>query len=169
MNDNLSTSLFETAKIAHRILKEKNLTLAVAESCTGGLIASSIVSIAGASQIFKGSAVCYCDSAKHKILNVKKETIETFFAESPQCAFEMATGAKNIYDASIAISSTGFMDANTAEKPSELGGKAFICLCGNVHGKNVEVSKVISLDTNNDRNENRTLVAIEALKLLEEI
>lgn len=168
MND-ISTSLINVAQQAHCILKSNKLSLAVTESCTGGLIASAIVSIAGASEFFKGSAVCYCDVAKNKILNVKKETLDTFFAESPECAIEMASGAKNIYGSSLAISSTGFLDANTAPKPIELGGKVFICLCGDVRGRKIEISKIIALDVDNDRNQNRTLVAIEALKLLEEI
>ena len=140
---------------------EKNLSLAGAESCTGGAVASAIVSISGASKIFKGSAVCYCDNAKCDILKVSKSTLEKFFAESKECAEEMAKGALNIYKADIAFATTGFLDANVGLKTTDLAGIVFLAIAK----KSGEVyTKKIILNPLNQRNENRTKCVIETLQ-----
>lgn len=95
------------------------LSLSLAESCTGGLISAVVTDIPGASEIFCGSAVTYADSAKENILGVSKLTIETFGAVSGECAAEMASGARRIYGADIAMSVTGVAGpgGGSAEKP----------------------------------------------------
>lgn len=86
---------------------EKNKTLAVAESCTGGLISSKIVEISGSSKIFKLGAVCYSNEAKQKILNVKKSSLDRFGAVSSVVAKEMAFGARNACCADFGVATTG--------------------------------------------------------------
>ena len=81
--------MIEDLRLAAKLVLEKcverGLTACAAESCTGGLVASSIVAEPHASRFFLGSAVVYCDAAKERILKVKNETIERHFAESPEC------------------------------------------------------------------------------------
>ena len=160
-------SLTEKAKRIVEIFTRRGKKICVAESCTGGLVASSIVSISGASAVFLGSAVCYCDEAKMKILSVKKEILEKYYAESLQCAQVMAHGAISIFNADYAIATTGFLDANVAPKPADLAGKVFVCLCkkddfGNL---NFECDELL-LDTSCQRNVNRAKVAERALDML---
>ena len=100
-------------------LIECNIKIAVAESCTGGLISKRITDVAGASAIF-GTGVCtYANSAKEKILGVKKETLRRFGAVSPETAKEMAEGVRALADADIGLSTTGIAgpDGGTSEKP----------------------------------------------------
>ena len=88
-------------------LNEKNMLLTTAESCTAGMIASAIVNVSGASNVFHQVYITYCDEAKNSMLNVKKETLKLYTAVSPQTACEMALGALSISDADIAVSVTG--------------------------------------------------------------
>ena len=71
-------------------LKDKKMLLTTAESCTGGMIASSVVNVSGASNVFHQGYITYCDEAKNSILGVKKETLDKYKAVSPQVACEMA-------------------------------------------------------------------------------
>ena len=86
---------------------ERGRTAALAESCTGGMIASAVTDIAGASEIFLGSAVTYANSAKENILGVSPETLASDGAVSEKCAKEMAEGARRIFGADTAVSVTG--------------------------------------------------------------
>ena len=89
------------------LLKEKNLTLATAESCTGGLISKAITDVSGASEVFLGGIVSYANEVKHKILGVKNETLASYGAVSCQTAEEMALGASRACFSSVSISTTG--------------------------------------------------------------
>ena len=75
------------------ILKRKNLKLAVVESCTGGLLSQSIVSVPGSSAWFGCSFITYSNISKHKILGVSKETLKSFGAVSEEVVGEMVIGA----------------------------------------------------------------------------
>ena len=99
--------------------REKGLKIACAESCTGGLVGASLTEIAGSSEVFNGSAVTYSNEAKHKILGVKNETLANFGAVSEECALEMASGARKIYDADFSVSITGIAgpDGGSELKP----------------------------------------------------
>ena len=99
--------LDELASRVIEIFREKGLSLALAESCTGGMIAETITNVAGASDIFYGSAVTYVNSAKEHILGVAHETLEKHGAVSSECAEEMACGARRVYGADVAMSVTG--------------------------------------------------------------
>ncbi len=89
------------------LLKQSDLTIAIAESCTGGSIAQKLASIEGASSYFKGSAVTYATESKVNVLGVQQQTIDTFSVVSEEVAREMAVGAKRIYKTNLAISTTG--------------------------------------------------------------
>lgn len=91
-----------------KLLKEKNLTVALAESCTGGLCAKRITDISGASDIFHCGVVSYSDEIKNKVLGVKKEHLEKYTAVSPVVAAQMALGAKRIASASFGAAVTGY-------------------------------------------------------------
>lgn len=87
--------------------RERGLSLSLAESCTGGMIAAALTGVPGASDIFWGSAVTYINRAKEHILGVSSETLERHGAVSEECAREMAEGSRRIYGADLAMSVTG--------------------------------------------------------------
>ena len=89
------------------LLREQGLTLATAESCTGGLAAKRMTDLAGASRIFRGGVVCYTPQVKRELLGVSEQTLDTFGAVSAQCAAELATGACRRLGADLALSFTG--------------------------------------------------------------
>ena len=89
------------------LLSTRGLTLALAESCTGGLIGSLITDVAGSSDYFLGSAVTYANSAKQNLLGVRPETLLAHGAVSAETAAEMAQGARRIFGAEIAAAVTG--------------------------------------------------------------
>lgn len=105
-------------KVAELLL-ENNLTIATAESCTGGLVASKLISYPGISKIFMEGFVTYSDDAKINTLGVKKETLEKYGAVSEEAAREMAIGAVKVAGTDIGISTTGIAgpDGGSPEKP----------------------------------------------------
>jgi nicotinamide-nucleotide amidase len=113
---------FEEASVeelVHNILIERGETLAVAESCTGGAIASKFTSQAGASAYFLCGVVSYSNESKSNILGVKMSDISQYGAVSEQVAKAMAEGAKVVSGANFAISTTGIAGptGGSAEKP----------------------------------------------------
>lgn len=101
------------------LLKAKNLNLALAESCTGGLAAEYITAIAGSSAWFDCGFVTYSNESKTKMLGVSTITLENFGAVSEQTASEMTIGALQHSQANISASITGIAgpDGGSAEKP----------------------------------------------------
>lgn len=93
-------------QIHHQFVKN-SWTLALAESCTGGGIASRLVAIPDCSFYFEGGVVAYSNLAKEKILQVKSSTLENYGAVSEQTAKEMADGALQIFETDFALSTTG--------------------------------------------------------------
>lgn len=89
-------------------LQEKKMTVAVAESCTGGLVAAHITDVSGASAVLLGGLVTYTEKAKEELLGVRRESLERFSAVSDQVAREMAEGARERLGADIGISTTGY-------------------------------------------------------------
>lgn len=102
-----------------RLLKKHELTVATAESCTGGLVASWIVNVSGASDVFKEGFVTYSNKAKRKHLDVSKGTLKKYGAVSSQTAREMAIGGAFATDSDVCVSVTGIAgpDGGTEEKP----------------------------------------------------
>jgi nicotinamide-nucleotide amidase len=96
------------AEVIFRELRSLNKTLAVAESCTGGLLSSSFTEIAGISKVFHGGAVCYHNDAKVQMLEVPESMLEQHGAVSEEVAIAMATGACEKFGADYGLSVTGF-------------------------------------------------------------
>lgn len=94
-------------------------SLCTAESCTGGMIAQTVTSISGASQIFPGGICCYSEQMKQKLLGVKKDTLERYSVYSKEVASEMSAGALRMYEADNAVGITGIAGpgGGTDEKP----------------------------------------------------
>jgi PncC family amidohydrolase len=95
------------------------LTLALAESCTGGKLSDYITSKSGSSKFFKGSFITYSNELKNKILNVNLNTLNRFGAVSKECVLEMSKGLKNITNSDVCISISGIAGptGGTKEKP----------------------------------------------------
>ena len=96
------------AEVIFRELRSLNKTLAVAESCTGGLLSSSFTEIAGISKVFHGGAVCYHNDAKVQMLEVPESMLAQHGAVSEEVAIAMATGACEKFGADYGLSATGF-------------------------------------------------------------
>ena len=101
------------------LLRARGETLALAESCTGGLVAARLTEVPGSSDYFLGAAVTYADSAKSGLVGVREETLERFGAVSEETAREMAAGARLRFGATIGVSATGVAGpgGGTPEKP----------------------------------------------------
>lgn len=132
--------------VAARMLLEKNLTIAVAESCTGGLICSKLVSVSGISKVFNRGIISYSNDSKIEDLGVNEDTIKKYGAVSSQTAIEMAEGVKNRAGSDIGVSVTGIAgpDGGTAEKPV---GFMYIALSFNGN----TVCKKLNLSGDRDR------------------
>ncbi|ERT58203.1 competence/damage-inducible protein A [Megasphaera vaginalis (ex Srinivasan et al. 2021)] len=102
-----------------RELRRRRLTVAAAESCTGGLIGSLITDIPGSSGYFRGSAGTYCNEMKEKLLGVSPATLATFTEVSAETAAEMARGSRRLYGCDLAVSTTGVAGpgGGTEERP----------------------------------------------------
>lgn len=100
-------------------LAEKKFTITTAESCTGGLIAGTIVNAAGASDVLKEGYITYSNEAKEHLVGVKTATLKEYGAVSEQTAREMAEGAAKAANADVALSATGIAGpgGGTDEKP----------------------------------------------------
>jgi competence/damage-inducible protein CinA C-terminal domain len=109
------------AKTVVEFLAAKNLSVCTCESLTGGLAASEIVNIPGASKVFKGGLVTYHDEEKHRLAGVKKETLKNHGAVSAECAMEMAQGAREKCGADIAVSFTGCAGPDSDERGTPVG------------------------------------------------
>ena len=97
----------ELEKVIGVILTERKQTLSVAESCTGGMISSKIVSVPGSSNYYAGGVCVYSNLEKIKILNIKEETLKKYGAVSEETAIEMADGVRELMGTDYALSTTG--------------------------------------------------------------
>lgn len=107
------------AKKLTELLTSKNMSIAIAESCTGGSLSSSLISIPGASSYFNCGFITYSNESKVNMLNVDSQTIEIFGAVSEKVAYEMAMGAGQNSKSHLAISVTGIAgpSGGSSEKP----------------------------------------------------
>jgi len=117
------------ADVVRRALVERGMTLAVAESCTGGLVAARLTDVAGASACFVGGFVTYANAAKTGWLGVSQALLETHGAVSAECAAAMARGARERAASDLAVSVTGIAGpgGGTTDKPV---GLVFLALAG---------------------------------------
>ena len=102
-------------------LIENNITVATAESCTGGNISKEFVEYPGISQVFLGGLCTYHNSVKMNVLGVKAETLKNFGAVSEQCAEEMLKGAKKVTGAMATVCTTGIAGPGGATKDKPVG------------------------------------------------
>lgn len=117
----------DLAKSVGELLMKMGLTLSLAESCTGGLIAHRITNISGSSNYFLGGVVAYSNKAKEKILGVPHEILVQYGAVSEESARAMAEGARRLFMSDLALAVTGIAGptGGTPEKPV---GLAYIAL-----------------------------------------
>ena len=157
-SSNPSRSKIEAAVV--RGLAEQKQTLALAESCTGGLIASRITNVPGASKIFLGGVVAYSNAAKKKFLGVRAGTLARHGAVSEAVAREMAKGARKQFGTDFAIAVTGIAgpSGGTKQKPV---GTVFIALAGG--GKTVVGRRLNAFG----RERFKRATADQALKMLQ--
>ena len=113
------TGNFTMEDVVGRMLKTRNLTIAVAESCTGGLIGHRLTNVSGSSQYFLGGNIVYSNQAKIDYLRVRPETIAKYGAVSDETVREMARGIIDSYKTDLALAVTGIAgpDGGTSEKP----------------------------------------------------
>lgn len=111
----------------HTYLREHKQTLAVAESCTGGLIGAAITALPGSSEYFKGGIIAYSNEVKTSLLKVSSEVLKTHGAVSRECAEAMARGVKQLMNVDCAIAVTGIAGpgGGTFAKPV---GLIYICI-----------------------------------------
>ena len=141
-------------------LKEKKLTIACAESCTGGLIAKSITDVGGCSSVFLGGVVAYANEIKENVLGVSGETLKKYGAVSEFTAMEMANGVRRICGSDIGVSTTGIAgpDGGTEEKPV---GTVYV----GFSFKDTTLAFNLKLDSSLSRDEIRTLTVQKILSL----
>lgn len=144
------------------ILTENKLTLAIAESFTGGLIADRITNIPGSSEYFSGSVVTYSNESKIDLLGVKKETIDNYGAVSEQTVREMLSGVRKKFNSSCAIASTGIAGPTGAT----LGKPVGLCYLAASCGDKWQVKK---FQFGNDRILNKKRGAAAGIELLRRI
>lgn len=145
-----------------RLLKERKLKLATAESCTGGNIAQLITSVPGSSEYFIGSIVAYSNEVKKQMLGVRSETLENFGAVSQEVVEQMANGVLEKLNADIAVSVSGIAGPNggSVEKPV---GTVWICVCT----KNQSLSRRFQFGKIRNRNVN--MASLAAMAMIKEV
>lgn len=145
-----------------RLLQEGKHTVTMAESCTGGFIAGTLVNVAGASDVLGEAYVTYSNEAKQRLVGVRAETLEQFGAVSEQTAGEMAVGAAKAAGADVALSSTGIAGPGGGTKEKPVGLIYIGCY---VRGE----VRVRELRFHGTRMENRLHTVEEALRLAAEM
>ena len=122
-----------------RLLTKKKIKISFAESCTGGLLASTITSISGASKVFNLGLVTYSNQAKIKILKVKKDIIKKYGAVSHECCYAMVNNLSKISRANINISITGIAGPRGGTKQKPVG----LVYIGIKKGNKVQINKCL--------------------------
>lgn len=146
------------SKEINTLLYETGKTLGTAESCTGGLIAESIIAAPGSSQYFKGSIISYVDEVKERLLGVDAQLMKEKTAVCEECAKQMVQGACKILNTDYAIAATGFAGpgGGTPEVPV---GTIWLA-CGTAD--NIVTFKMTE---DNGRDKNQSAAAYKALQL----
>ncbi|MBR1811925.1 MAG: CinA family protein [Clostridia bacterium] len=146
-------------------LREKNMTVAFAESCTGGMLAAALTAVSGASDVFAFGGVTYSNEMKEKLLGVRHETLAVHGAVSAQTAEQMAQGILQFSGAYIGVSITGIAGPNS-DNTAKPVGLIYVCVkaCDGY-------SRVVELRNNfteHIRENNRCSAVRTALDLLNE-
>lgn len=143
-----------------KMLKAAKMTVTTVESCTGGLLSGTLVDVAGVSDVFNQAFVTYANEAKHSLVGVKQETLDSYGAVSEETAREMAEGGAKAAKADACLSVTGIAgpDGGTAEKPVGL-----VYIGCHVNGNTV-VERNIFSGTRREVREQSVLAALKLLK-----
>ena len=148
----------ETAVV--NMLKEREMTIGCAESCTGGLIAKRVTDVPGSSAVFKGGVVSYCNEVKASVLNVPADVLEQYGAVSEQTARAMALGAQKLLSCDAAVATTGVAGPG-ADDMGNPAGLVYIALAA---GEDVFLRKMEL--PNASRQRVRTTAAHHALNMI---
>ena len=126
-------------KLLIKLLIRKKIKISVAESCTGGLLASAITSISGASKIFNLGLITYSNQAKIKILKVNKNIIKKYGAVSYECCYAMVNNLSKISKANINVSITGIAGPRGGTKKKPVG----LVYIGVKKGNKIQINKCL--------------------------
>ncbi len=165
-NNNLLPS--ELVALAHRVVAENaaiGRKIALAESCTGGLVSAAITEIAGSSAVFDAGFVTYSNAAKHALLGVPDDILDTFGAVSVATAWSMAQGALKRSQADVAVAITGIAGPDGGSEAKPVGTVVFACA---IRGSDPEDAKaeLKIFEEAKSRADVRLAAAICALELL---
>ena len=122
-----------------KLLTKKKLKISFAESCTGGLLASTVTSISGASKIFNVGLITYSNQAKIKILKINKNIIRKYGAVSHECCFAMVNNLSKISKANINVSITGIAGPKGGSKNKPVG----LVYIGVKKGNKIQINKYL--------------------------
>ena len=145
-------------------LKEKNLTVATAESCTGGLVGKLLTDVSGVSAVYLGGVISYTNQIKTDVLGVRADTIEKYTEVSVQTAIEMAERVREKFSSDIGVSVTGFAGPGGGNDNDPVG-TVYIA----VATKDGTRPLRLSLEPDSDRAEIRRVSAHVILAMLEKI
>ncbi|HZB97118.1 MAG TPA: CinA family protein [Candidatus Sulfotelmatobacter sp.] len=159
--------LFPDVREVAAVLTDKRLTVAVAESCTGGLLGAVLTSVPGSSSYFRGGVIAYANEIKSELLGVEAELIGRHGAVSPEVAASMAEGARRFCDAEIGIGVTGVAgpDSGGPDKPA---GLIHVAAAWGGQGRHLG-DRHVELRLEGGREENRAAAVRAGLRLLVEI
>jgi len=104
-----------------KVLRERQLTVSTAESCTGGLISKRITDVPGASAVFPGGVCSYAEEVKMNVLGVSRETVEKYTVVSEECAREMADGVRKLMCTDVGVSVTGYAGPGGGDEKNPVG------------------------------------------------
>ena len=150
------TITMKTEETIGLILKQKQMTISTAESCTGGTIASMLTSVPGSSEYFLGGVVSYCNEVKRQVLGVSKDDLDKYGAVSRPVVEQMALGVKNLMQTDCAVATSGIAGpgGGTAQKPvgtvwiAAVAGDRIVSKCfhfGNERSGNIRCSAETAL------------------------
>ncbi len=148
-------------EVVGKLLTENRLTVALGESCTGGLIGHRLTNVAGSSTYFVGGIVAYSYEAKERLLDVRHNTLYEHGAVSAETAIEMARGARRALGADISIGVTGIAGPGGG-MPGKPVGLTYIALSAR------DTEQVERFVWDGDREQNKALSADAALMMLKE-
>ena len=168
MGEQMSGTLEE---VVGRLLTEQKLTLALGESCTGGLVSHRLTNVPGSSSYVLGGIVAYSNQAKERLLGVRRETLEEHGAVSEEAAIEMARGARAALGADIGLSVTGIAGPGGGA-PDKPVGLVYVALSAGGAARSEaarsEAERVEQFLWDGNRKENKALSAEAALSILKE-
>mgnify|MGYP001182824796 FL=1 len=136
------------------LLKKKKLKLAIAESCTGGMLSSAITSVSGSSKVFTMGLITYSNQSKINLLKVPKKVIQKYGAVSTQCCLSMTNNLSKISKAEVCVSITGIAGPKGGSKLKPVG----LVYIGIKDGKKTLINKY------NFKNRGRNFIQKQAVK-----